>query len=70
MCAVQATHTVLARSSIRTPSKRVCEVCGRTEEWNPTKESWVITTVDGQSVVGDPHCIHEWDINGSFSPYE
>lgn len=54
-------------ATIRTPTQRQCERCGRQERWDETVEAWVITDTD--TTVGDPHCIHEWDINGSFSPY-
>lgn len=53
--------------TIRKPTKRACEVCGRRERWEPEEETWVIASSDE---VGDPHCIHEWDINGTFLPYE
>ena len=55
-----------AGPSIRTPTERACEVCGRREEWESSGESWTIV----DDAVGDPHCIHEWDINGTFAPYE
>ncbi|MFB6176720.1 MAG: HEWD family protein [Halobaculum sp.] len=51
--------------SIRQPSERLCERCGRREEWNDADETW---RVDGDS--GTAYCIHEWDINGSFLPVE
>lgn len=59
------------RASIRKPTKRECEVCGRREEWRGSDQSWMIAS-DGRGTdpVGDPHCIHEWDINGNFLPYE
>ncbi|WP_340640817.1 HEWD family protein, partial [Halogeometricum borinquense] len=24
----------------------------------------------GERQVGSPYCIHEWDINGTFAPFE
>lgn len=55
---------------IRTPTERRCERCGREESWDETIESWVIFGSNGESAVGEVHCLHEWDITGSFSPYE
>lgn len=52
--------------SIRKPTRRECERCGRREAWQEGSESW---TIDADAI-GDPHCIHEWDINGTFLPYE
>lgn len=56
--------------TIRKPTNRECEICGRRETWEASGESWVIDTSDGEPAVGDPHCIHEWDITGTFLPYE
>ena len=52
--------------SLRHPTKRVCERCGRTERWDGTTESWQVD----DDAVGSIYCIHEWDINGSFVPFE
>ncbi len=56
------------RVSIRKPQRRECERCGRREIWSDEAETWQIA--EGRDAVGDPHCIHEWDINGTFLPYE
>lgn len=61
---------MMGRTPIRAPAKRECERCGRREAWNESGQSWVIARTNGENPVGDPHCIHEWDINGTFSPYE
>lgn len=58
----------MRRETIRKPDRRVCEQCGRVETWDRAADTWVIERQDGDRQVGDPHCIHEWDINGSFSP--
>lgn len=58
-----------ARPRIRAPSRRICERCGRREAWDADQVSWVIDPHADDSAVGEPHCIHEWDINGTFSPY-
>ena len=50
------------------PKERVCERCGRTDIWNGDQETWVAASVDGQTQRGTPHCLHEWDINGCYSP--
>ncbi len=53
---------------LRTPTARVCERCDRSEQWDEETESWQIVREDGTRLVGNPHCIHEWDINGAFNP--
>lgn len=50
------------------PTERSCERCGRRDVWDDEAENWVIETVDGERRVGDPNCIHEWDINGRHNP--
>jgi hypothetical protein len=51
--------------SIRHPSERACERCGRRERWDEAVETWRVA-----EDVGIAYCIHEWDINGSFTPLE
>lgn len=55
-------------ASIVPPRERICERCGRRDIWDDESENWVIDQVDGQRQVGNPNCIHEWDINGSYNP--
>lgn len=50
------------------PTERVCERCGRTDVWDEEKETWVAASEDGEKQVGNPHCLHEWDINGAYNP--
>ena len=57
------TNALMMGLRLRHPSKRTCECCGRSERW--ATEGW---QVNGS--LGDPYCIHEWDINGSFVPFE
>jgi len=52
---------------LRHPTERTCERCGREERFDETTGSWVVA--DGDAV-GGVYCIHEWDINGSFVPFE
>ncbi|MDR5672609.1 HEWD family protein [Halalkaliarchaeum sp. AArc-GB] len=52
-------------ATVRKPTLRTCEHCGRTEEWNDEVESWRVSAAPGE-----PFCIHEWDINGSFVPVD
>lgn len=52
---------------LRKPKARVCEQCDRTERWDEERECWQLNGANG---VGNPHCIHEWDINGTFYPFE
>jgi len=51
---------------LRSPTDRVCERCGRREHWRD--EGWRVVAEDGDHAVGNRFCLHEWDINGSFSP--
>jgi hypothetical protein len=51
-------------SALRTPTERTCENCGRIERWDDDRETWRIDDV------GDAFCIHEWDINGEFVPFD
>jgi hypothetical protein len=51
---------------LRRPTVRQCERCGRTERWDDETGSWRIADDE----MGNPHCIHEWDIDGTFNPIE
>ncbi len=53
---------------VRTPTARRCERCNRVEYWDDDLEAWQIDSEDGEKCVGSPHCLHEWDINGTFDP--
>ncbi|WP_435358335.1 HEWD family protein [Haloarchaeobius sp. DFWS5] len=53
-------------TTLRKPTARECERCGRNEHWDDDVEAWRITDGD----VGNPHCIHEWNIDGTFSPID
>ena len=55
---------------LRRPTQRLCERCGREEYWEPSADAWRITTVGEKKKIGSPYCIHEWDINGAFVPFE
>lgn len=50
-------------AEIRRPTERTCLHCGRHERWDEEAVNWV---VDGE--VGEPYCLHVWDITGEFSP--
>jgi len=55
---------------LRAPTERSCELCGRTEVWDEDSGAWRVADGDGDDpAVGSLHCIHEWDINGSFVPF-
>ena len=60
---------MIGRTPIRAPTNRECEVCGRAERWNDRSQAWAAVN-QSDAPIGDPYCIHEWDINGTFSPYE
>lgn len=55
-------------SEVVPPSERTCERCGRRDVWNDDLGSWSIDEEDGEKLIGDPYCLHEWDINGSYNP--
>jgi len=55
---------------LRRPTRRRCEHCGRRERWDEADESWVVVREDGEPRAGNVYCLHEWDINGSFAPFE
>ncbi len=57
-------------TGLQTPSFRECERCGRSEHWDEDDETWRIREEDDERQVGNPHCIHEWNITGSFSPFK
>ncbi|MFB6299842.1 MAG: HEWD family protein [Halobacteriales archaeon] len=48
------------------PDRRKCIHCGREDVWEDGE--WAILERDGERVSGDPFCLHEWDINGSYKP--
>jgi hypothetical protein len=60
----------MSEPQLRRPTDRTCERCGRAETWDGSVSSWRITVEDGERRVGNVYCIHEWDINGRFSPFE
>ncbi|WP_164932771.1 HEWD family protein [Halorubrum amylolyticum] len=49
--------------TITPPRARKCELCGREERWDDDADGW---RIDDEP--GDIYCIHEWDINGTFTP--
>jgi len=56
--------------TIRKPTARQCEDCGRQEVWNESTGTWRVAREDGERIAGNVYCIHEWDINGTFVPLE
>lgn len=63
---------MLTRTELKTPQRRECECCGRREVWDD-RGGWRIATENDENdtrAVGNPHCIHEWDIDGAFRPFE
>ncbi|WP_198662061.1 HEWD family protein [Halorussus litoreus] len=47
------------------PAERECEECGRRDVWDSDAASWRIET---GTRTENLHCIHEWDINGTYKP--
>lgn len=52
------------------PTERQCERCGRVDIWDDESGTWVAAEADGTVRRGDPHCVHEWDIDGTYNPIE
>ena len=57
-------------SEVVPPTERTCERCGRRDAWDDGRATWAIVEQDGEKRIGDPYCLHEWDINGEYSPFE
>jgi hypothetical protein len=58
-------------TTIEPPRERECERCGRRDVWDDVRGAWTIATdEEGTREAGLPHCLHEWDINGSYSPVD
>lgn len=55
-------------AQLRKPTVRECELCGRKERWDEDIDAWQLVREDGEKLAGNPHCIHEWDITGTFNP--
>ena len=55
-------------ATLRRPTERACERCGRRERWDADSDAWRVETVDGEPQTGSVYCLHEWDINGTFVP--
>lgn len=50
------------------PTERTCERCGRRDTWEEADGQWRIVVEDGERQVGDPYCIHEWDVTAEYNP--
>jgi len=57
-------------TDITPPTERECERCGRRERWDDSRETFVAAEADGELRQGKPHCLHEWDINGTYNPLQ
>ncbi|MDS0292766.1 HEWD family protein [Halogeometricum luteum] len=60
----------MTEPTLRTPTERTCERCGRVERWDGVETTWTVAEEGGEKRVGSRYCIHEWDINGTFAPFE
>jgi hypothetical protein len=49
------------------PTERECERCGRKEVWDEQRQTFVAAS-DDEKDRGAAHCLHEWDINGTYNP--
>lgn len=52
---------------IEPPRQRQCERCGRQETWHDERETWVAASEE-RDHRGEPHCVHVWNITGSYNP--
>jgi len=50
------------------PKARSCERCGREEAWSEDRATWVAKDPDDPATVGNPHCVHVWDVTGAYNP--
>jgi hypothetical protein len=50
------------------PDARTCERCGRSEVWSDDRATWVAADATDESTLGSPHCVHIWDITGTYNP--
>jgi hypothetical protein len=64
-------------TELRKPEERECERCGRREVWDADADTWRVAGTNDDDpddvddgAIGDVHCVHEWDIDGSFRPIE
>ena len=57
-------------TAIIAPRERTCERCGRRDVWDDGDSTCRIEVEDGDKQSGNPQCLHEWDINGSFNPVD
>jgi len=57
-------------ATIVPPTRRECERCGRVDVWDDEQMNWVISEADSEKRVGNPQCLHEWDINGDYNPFD
>ncbi|MFB6353462.1 MAG: HEWD family protein [Halobacteriales archaeon] len=58
----------MADVTLNPPEQRTCVVCGREDVWDAEDGEWRIREVDGERQVGEPYCLHEWDITGNHRP--
>ncbi|QSG14909.1 HEWD family protein [Halapricum desulfuricans] len=57
-------------ATIVPPTRRECERCGRVDVWDDEQMNWTISGEDDEKRVGNPQCLHEWDINGEYNPFD
>lgn len=48
------------------PGERECDRCGRQEVWDDDRGVWM--AVGDDETRGRAHCVHEWDITGTYNP--
>ena len=54
--------------SVVPPTERECERCGRRDVWDAQRQTWAIREENGEKESGQPQCLHDWDINGTYNP--
>lgn len=59
----------MAETTLSPPTERTCERCGRRDEWDEDAGRWTIVVADGERLVGEPYCLHEWDVTAEYNPF-
>ena len=58
----------MAEVRLNPPTRRACVDCGREDVWDADAGEWRIRRENGTRLVGEPYCLHEWDITGTHRP--
>lgn len=59
----------MSEPELSPPRERECERCGRRDVWDDDAPGWKVAAGDDERA-GKPFCIHEWDVDGTYNPFE